>query len=190
MIKKQLLTLIVLCSLCFVGCDSTHTNLVEDDNISLEVTLERNMSSPYPLDIIYKLTNLSDKTVYHSYLSTNPFIVQEDGVTLKYKGPFVYLVGISFHPLAPGETYSTIISLDEIYKVTQGTHNYIVSSRSGMRAKTSDGKTELIDDPKDTGTPIQADELAPEDHTSKIVPVKSNTLEFEATINKIREAND
>jgi len=192
MIKKQLLTLIALCSLCFVGCDSTHTNLVEDDNISLEVTLERNMSSPYPLNIIYKLTNLSDKTVYYEALATplsgdyslNNFMVQEDGVTLKYKGIFAYLAAIKFNSLAPGETYSTFVSLDKIYLVTKGTHNYIISSRDEMRAKTSDNKTEQL---INTSPPVEPDALPPEDHTSKIVPVKSNTLEFEATINEIRE---
>jgi len=192
--KKQLLTLIALCSLCFVSCDSTHTNLVEDDNISLEVTLERNTSSPYPLDIIYKLTNLSDKTVYYDthqvpyngaakYL----FTVQEDGTPVKYQGPNVYYISYQFDTLAPGETFSTFVSLDKRFRVTKGTHNYTISYKGGISAKTSDSKTELIDDPKDTGTPIQPDELAPKDHTSKIVPVKSNILEFEATINQIRE---
>jgi len=130
MIKKQLSTLITLCSLCFVGCNSTHANkknLVEDDNISLEVTLERNMSSPYPLNIVYKLTNLSDKTVYYEALATplsgdyslDNFMVQEDGVTLKYKGIFAYLAAIKFNSLAPGETYSTFVSLDRIYLVTK-----------------------------------------------------------------------
>jgi len=183
MLKKQLLILVSFCSFCFIGCHSTDANkkVTTDDNISLEVTLERNTSSPYPLDITYKLTNLSDKTVYYESIAVpsngytlNNFILQEDGVKLEYKGPLVLLTGISFKSLAPGETYSTFVSLDKIYKVTQGTHNYIISYRGGMRAKTSDGETE-IDSPED------------KNKTSKIVPVKSNTLELEATINQIRE---
>jgi len=199
MIKKQLFTLISLCSLFFIGCNSTHSNkknVTTDDNISLEVTLERNTSSPYPLDIIYKLTNLSDKTVYYDThlvplngTAIHLFTVQEDGIPVKYQGPNVYYISYKFDTLAPGETFSTFVSLDKRFKVTKGTHNYIISYKGEISAKTSDGKTELIDDPKDAGIPIQPDELAPKDRTSKPILVKSNTLEFEATINEIREPN-
>jgi len=195
--KKQLLTLIALCSLCFVGCNSTHANkknLVEDDNISLEVTLERNMSSPYPLDIIYKLTNLSDKTVYYNYsrgvlensIPQSLFSVQEDGIPLAYQGPNLYHIVYDFDALAPGETYSTFVSLDKGYKLTKGTHNYMISYKAKIQAKTSDNKRE-VSFPEETGKPVQPDELAPKDHTSKTVQLQSNTLEFEATINQIRE---
>jgi len=196
--KKQLFTLIALCSLCFVGCNSTHANkknLVEDDNISLEVTLERNTSSPYPLDIVYKLTNLSNKTVYYDDFSVpniygesiDNFTVQEDGVRLEYKGPTINFYSIGFVSLNSGETYSTFVSLDKVYQVTKGTHNYEVTYRDEIYAKTSDDKTEILNSLEDTDEPLQANELAPKDHTSKIVPVKSNILEFEATINNIRK---
>jgi len=175
MIKKQLSTLITLCSLCFIGCNSTHSNkknLVEDDNISLEVTLERNMSSPYPLDIVYKLTNLSDKTVFYDNLavpfkktSQDIFKVIEDDITIRYKGFTFFIDEPAFDILAPGETFSASVPLDEIYEVSKGTHNYQIS----LSNNTILVKIDNIDNPQ---------------HMNNI---KSNTLEFEATIQTIRE---
>jgi len=200
MIKKQFMTLLALGSLCFVGCgDSNKKSYLSptEDNIELEVTLEQNTSSRYPLDIIFKLTNLSDKTVYYDNLavpfntiSTNIFTVIEDGVALRYQGIIYTLYGTSFDSLAPGETFTAPVALDKIYAVTKGTHHYQVSYYNTILAKTSDGKVEVFDDPNDTGIPLKPDELAPKDHTSREVNVTSNTLEFEANIKKVREPDE
>jgi len=195
MIKKQLITLLALTSLCFVGCGESSNKKSylspTEDNIELEVSLEQNTSSKYPLDIIFKLTNLSDTTVYYDTLrvpedgdSLDTFYVYEDGTLLRYKGPFVITDGIHFASLDPGETFSAPVALDKIYKVTKGTHNYKVSYKGSIEAKTSDGKTEVDSSPD---TPLKPDELAPKDHTSREVNATSNTLEFEANIKKVRE---
>jgi len=191
--KKQLLTLIALCSLCFVGCNSTHvnkTNLVEDDNISLEVTLERNMSSPYPLDIVYKLTNLSDKTVYYSQydmpILRDMFEVTEDSITTQYLGPILYRIGVSFNPLEAGNTLSIAVHLDKYYKINKGAHNYKISLReNSILAKTSDGKSESFSE-----EPLEPNGLNAKNATSHEINITSNTLEFEATIRNIRKPED
>jgi len=194
MIKKQLITLLALTSLCFVGCGESSNKKSylspTENNIVLEVELEQNISSKYPLDIIFKLTNLSDKTVYYSTYfvpaygeSLNIFHVYEDGTLLEYKGPMIETIGTAFDSLAPGETLNAPVALDKIYKVTKGTHNYKVSYLRNISAKTSDGKTEI----GEPDIPLKPDELGPKDHTSREVNVTSNTLEFEAIIKKIRK---
>jgi len=191
--KKQLFTLIALCSLCFVGCNSTHSNkknLVEDDNISLEVTLERNMSSPYPLDIIYKLTNLSDKTVYYSQydvpISRDMFRVIEDSITVQYLGSLALTLGISFDALEPGNTLSIAVPIDKYYKINKGTHNYKISLKNNsILAKISDGKSESFSE-----EPLEPNGLNAKNATSHEVNITSNTLEFEATIQNIRKPED
>jgi len=176
MIKKQLLTLITLCSLSFVGCNSTHTNktnLVKDDNISLEVTLERNTSSPYPLDIVYKLTNLSNKTIYYNEFTIpyhhtgQTFYVKEDGNTLEYTGITAASSELyKYLPIQAGESIHFTTSLDNIYAIHKGTHLYeIYYEQFCVFAKW--------------------DKDAPE-NTGQCLNLKSNTLEFETTIHKIR----
>ena len=180
MLKKQLFTLITLCSLYFVGCNSTHANkknLVEDDNISLEVTLERNMSSPYPLDIVFKLTNLSDKTVYYDEGSTpysghntgvsDDFNITEDGIKLRYEGIVISRDSLTYVPIQAGESIHFTTTLDNVYSVHKGTHLYEIYF-------------------EDTFFPVKWDKDAPE-NTTHYINLKSNTLEFEATINQIRE---
>lgn len=194
MIKKQLMILITLCSVCFMGCnDSKNNKLSAEEAIQLEVSLEQNMTSKYPLDIIFKLTNLSDKTVYYD-LSSVPhnvdgesldiFKISEDGLPLQYKGVFILSFGYSFGTLGAGETFIAPVSLDKIYKVNKGTHNYTVSYTNTILAKTSDNKTEIFDE---EGYTLQANELPFKDRTSKPINLTSNTLEFEATVHKIRE---
>jgi len=59
--QKLNLTLLLLIPLIFMGCnDSKKSNSSDTEDIKLEVTLEQNMSSSHPLDIIFKLTNLSE----------------------------------------------------------------------------------------------------------------------------------
>jgi len=194
--KTYILILMALLSFTLLACNShsSKKKTIIEDNIELEVSLEQNTSSRYPLDIIFKLTNLSDTTVYYDNLavpindnektSLNIFHVNEDSIPLTYKGPMVELGGISFTSLAPGETYTATVSLDKIYTVTKGTHHYQISYMHTISAKTSDGKTEVDSGPD---TPLKPDELAPKDHTSREVNATSNTLEFEANIKKIRK---
>ena len=181
-----------LLSFTLLACNShsSKKKTIIEDNIELEVSLEQNTSSKYPLDILFKLTNLSDKTVYYSTYfvpaygeSLNIFHVYEDGTLLEYKGPMIETIGTAFDSLAPGETLNAPVALDKIYKVTKGTHNYKVSCLRNISAKTSDGKTEI----GEPDIPLKPDELGPKDHTSREVNVTSNTLEFEAIIKKIRK---
>ena len=186
-----------LLSFTLLACNShsSKKKTIIEDNIELEVSLEQNTSSKYPLDILFKLTNLSDKTVYYSSVSVpdsnkfslNIFNVIEDGKTLNYKGPTLVVSSINFDSLAPGETYTATVSLDKIYTVTKGTHHYQISYIDTIFAKTSDGKTERND--PDDANPLKPNELGPKDHTSREVNATSNTLEFEANIKKVRESD-
>ena len=194
--KKLNLTLLLLIPLIFMGCnDSKKSNSSDTEDIKLEVTLEQNMSSSHPLDIIFKLTNLSDKTVYYydSHIpfgdgsSLNIFEITEDGVLTPYEGPTVYISGYGFNSLEPGDTFYGQVSLDKYYGIHKGTHNYKILYLKTIRGKTSDGKAELLEEPEDTGIPKKPNELTPKNHTSRRIQVKSNTLEFEATINEIRK---
>ena len=197
--KKLYLILMLLISLMFMGCndDSKKKKVSSANDIQLEVTLAQNMTSSHPLDVIFKLTNLSDKTVYYDNwnipfndklaTSLSIFKVTEDGVSVKYKGAFVYFSNRGFNSLDSGESFNAHVSIDRIYAVTKGTHNYTISFIDSILAKTSDNKLEVFDEPKDTGIPLKPNELGPQKHTSKTVKVKSNTLEFEANINEIRK---
>lgn len=192
--KKLNFILILLIPLIFMGCnDSKKNNFSAEEEILLEVELERDMTSSHPLDIILKLTNLSDKTVYYNsfYIASNGetlnyFNVSEDDIHKEYKGAMITMAKIGFNSLESGETYRTQASLDKIYEVTKSSHNYKITFLNSMLAKTSDGKTEVMASPEDTGILIKPNELASSDHTSRSINVKSNTLEFEATINEIR----
>jgi len=195
--KTYIFIFMALLSFTLLACNShsSKKKTIIEDNIELEVSLEQNTSSKYPLDILFKLTNLSDKTVYYSSVSVpdsnkfslNIFNVIEDGKTLNYKGPTLVVSSINFDSLAPGETYTATVSLDKIYTVTKGTHHYQISYIDTIFAKTSDGKTERND--PDDANPLKPNELGPKDHTSREVNATSNTLEFEANIKKVRESD-
>ena len=164
--------------------------------MTLEVTLERNLTSEHPLDIIVKLTNLSEHTVYYpNYaipyenggISGDFFTVLEDGVKVDYKGILFSIGGTFFTSIDAGKTKVRRISLDKHYMVHQGTHNYYISrSNSGILAKTIDGRVEAFSDEEVYNLP---NALAPDEHTSEYIPVVQNTLEFEATLHMVREDN-
>jgi len=194
--KTLNLTLILLIPLIFMGCNDTDRQQLSPTNeeMTLEVTLERNLTSEHPLDIIVKLTNLGEHTVYYSDyslpyvnggISGDFFTVLEDGVKVDYKGILFSSSGTIFASIDAGKTKVRRISLDKHYMVHQGTHNYYISrSDSGIWAKTIDGRAEAYTDEDVYDLP---NALAPDEHTSEYTPVVQNTLEFEATLHTVRE---
>ena len=192
--KKIILIAILSIPLLFTGCNDTkrHTS-ASNEEITLEVTLERNLTSVHPLDIIVKLTNLGEHTVYYDnsafpdadgYISNNFFTVLEDGVEVGYKGILISKCTINFTSIAPGETKTGRISLDRYYQVHQGTHQYQISHVERVGAKTVDGKAEAYDD---ACAEIIPNALPPGEYTSIPSLLQYNTLEFEATLHTIRE---
>jgi len=136
--KKLNLILILLIPLIFIGCNESKKKKSSPSNeeIALEVTLERNLTSQHPLDIIVKLTNLGEHTVYYSdfsfpdingHISNDFFSILEDGIKVEYKGVLASRAGNLFKPIIPGETKVGKISLDKYYEVHQGTHHYQIS---------------------------------------------------------------
>lgn len=163
-----------------------------NEEIALEVTLERNLASQHPLDIIVKLTNLGEHTVYYSdfsfpdingHISNDFFTILEDGIKVECKGILLSRAGNFFTSIIPGETKVGKILLDKYYMVHQGTHHYQISRTDGIRAKTTDGKAEVFEEYVDSWP----DALPPDEHTSEYTPVVQNTLEFEATLHTVRE---
>jgi len=99
---------------------------------NIEVTLERNINNPNPLDIIVKVTNTSDKDTFiepskfpykDGAIMGNLFRVFEDGKEVAYKGPYVSTIKSS-KTLSAGDTYIAHVNIKEYYKLTTGTHNY------------------------------------------------------------------
>ena len=192
--KKLNLTFILLIPLIFMGCNDTDRQQLSPTNeeMTLEVTLERNLTSEHPLDIIVKLTNLGEHTVYYSdflfsdidgTISNDYFTIFEDGIKVEYKGILLSRGSNLFTSLSVGETKVGRISLDRYYKVHQGTHHYQISRVHRIVAKTLDGTEEAYaGHEKDF-----PDALPPDEHTSEYVPVVQNTLEFEATLHTVRE---
>lgn len=199
--KKIILIAILSIPLLFTGCNDTkrHTS-ASNEEITLEITLERNLTSVHPLDIIVKLTNLGEHTVYYyddaflnadGDITNDHFTILEDSVRVGYKG-ILYDQGIpsdkcavTFASIGAGETKKVgEVSLDRYYQVHQGTHQYQISYFDVILSKTSDGKAEAYDDECARNFP---DTLPPKEITSVLSLLQYNTLEFETTLHTIRE---
>jgi len=97
-----------------------------------EITLERNISNPNPLDIIFKVTNISDKDISINLfvypgkdggLLGDFFTVLEDGRKVSYSGAIVS-ADESTKKLSAGDSYIAHVNIKEYYKLNAGTHNY------------------------------------------------------------------
>ncbi len=204
MIKKQFMTLLALGSLCFVGCgDSNKKSYLapDEEEIHLKVSLERDSKSKHPLDIIVKLTNLSDKTVYYAkdYFPHNTanvindfFMVKEDNIEVHYKWIEASLGGFTFTPIKSGKTQIHHFSIDKLYEVHKGHHNYNISLRyPWITAKSTDGRPEAFTESDYTILLEEegySDILPPNERTSRAINLDTKSpLDFNATIHTIRK---
>ncbi len=203
MTKKQFMTLLALGSLCFVGCgDSNKKSYLapQEEDIQLKVSLERNTTSKHPLDIVVKLKNLSGKTIYYENnmfpentknMIRNFFIIMEDNIEVPYSWINAYPIAYTFNTIKAGETLVKHFSIDKLYKVHKGHHNYNISIRyKDIRAKTTDNRPEAFTE-SDYTTLLEEEGysniLPPEEATSKNFYIESSSLDFNATIHTIRK---
>jgi len=140
MINKQILTLLSLCSLCFISCGSNnsgntkqnfnndkYTQQIEDMK-NLDISIEYIPSKEYPLNISVGITNNTDHNIllFHDYAAAPQlFSVIEDGRTIPCLVLINYVEGGEI--LQPGASFFDTVPISYFYAVTKGTHNYEIT---------------------------------------------------------------
>jgi len=166
MINKQILIIITLCSLYFVGCGSSgdtkqlsnneqYTKDIEDMK-NLDITIEHLPSEGHPLNISVSITNNTDHNILllNDYkILFNSFSIIEDGKKVSYIGP-IFNTKEGGTILKSGLSYNDKkINISEFYAVTKGTHRYeiILSPFNGWKSNTLEFDATLLKD----GSPLQ-----------------------------------
>ena len=141
-IKKQIFTLVTLCSLCFISCDNNNSGDTQqsansdkytqqlEDMKNLDITIEHLPSEGHPLNISVDIVNNTDHNILllNAYnMSFQSLSIIEDGKKVPYIGPFVSPAeGGTI--LNSGRSHSDDnINISEFYAVTKGTHRYEIT---------------------------------------------------------------
>jgi len=137
MINKQILTLMTICSLCFVGCGSSGNTKQDFNNDkytkdieNLDISIKNIPSEQNPLNISAEIVNNTDHNILLP--NTNAMIFQsfsiiEDGNRVSYIGPFTFPGGGGTVIQSGTSLYDKNINISEFYAVTKGTHRYEIT---------------------------------------------------------------
>ena len=140
--KTTNVLLILLSSIFLIGCNEDFLSLYSDElytsqNLSkLEIKLEHDKKSPYPLDIIVKLINGTDHNISYpasavpsknGLIYSDYFTVIENGEKVTYSKPLEQnTTSTNWTSLPAGEIYKVHVSIDKNYKLKKGNNKYAI----------------------------------------------------------------
>lgn len=145
--KKRLLTLLTLSSLCFIGCNHDKTKKIDKEGLNnISVEIKHITSTKHPLLIEMDINNHTNQTIHFSdyifpyksgTLGRNYFTIIEDGKQLSYIGPKIKRVPQEIQLKSGEKYYINNIELSKNYNLTKGTHRYEITSIFGLKKHTS-----------------------------------------------------